>query len=166
MTYLAGDTPQPTRRHLVSAAAWAVPAIAVVAATPAHASSGGSVLVAKIRPGSDFTAQNLHQYDGATNTNRGPIAVYVRARYDQNIVWWPQSDPAVAVIPYAVAVEGPLGPSSMTGVLSIAIGGYAQDVRTYPTDGVHPVPTGTYRFTLVLFGSDGSATATTSVEIS
>ncbi|WP_314457196.1 hypothetical protein [uncultured Microbacterium sp.] len=166
MLHPAADTPPPTRRGVIAAAAWAVPAIVAATATPALAASGGSVPVAKIRPSSDFAAQDLHEYDAATNSNRGPIAVYVRARYDQDIVWWPERDPAVAVIPYVVSVEGPLGPSTMTGVLSIPIGGYVQDTRTYPADGTHPVPSGTYRFTLVLFGSDGSKAATTSVEIS
>lgn len=154
-----------TRRRVISAAAWTVPAIVSVTVTPALASSGGGVPVAKIRPSSDFAAQDLHEYDPATNTNRGPIAVYVRARYDQNIVWWPQPDPAVAVIPYTVSVDGPLGPSSMTGALTISIGGYAQDVRTSPLDGVHPLPVGTYRFTLALDGSDGTTSATTTVEV-
>lgn len=53
----------------------------------------------------------------------------------------------------------------MTGVLTISIGGYAQDVRTYPLDGFHPLPVGTYRFTLALYGSDGTTSATTTVEV-
>jgi hypothetical protein len=56
-------------------------------------------------------------------------------RYDQNIVWWPQRDHDVATVPYTVLAEGPLGPSSWTGVLTISIGGYAQDVRTCPAQG-------------------------------
>ncbi|MCJ1706790.1 hypothetical protein [Microbacterium sp. VKM Ac-2923] len=154
-----------TRRQVIASAAWAVPAIVVVTATPAFAASGGSVPVAKLRPSSDFAAENQHRYDPATNTTRGPISVYVRARYDQNIVWWPQRDPDLATVPYTVLVTGPLGSSSLTGVLTISIGGYAQDVRSYPSDGTHPLPAGTYSFTLVLYGGDGSTSTTTTVEL-
>lgn len=154
-----------TRRQVLSSAAWTVPAIVAVTATPAFASSGGSVPAAKLRPSPDFAAQNQHQYDPVTGTTRGPIAVYVRARYDQNIVWWPHRDPDVATVPYTVLVEGPLGSSSLTGAVVISIGGYAQDVRIYPTGGAHPLPVGTYTFTLVLYGSDGSTSRTTTVEL-
>ncbi|MFW1581993.1 hypothetical protein ACEV7R_23475, partial [Vibrio parahaemolyticus] len=76
--------------------------------------------------------ENRRQYDPSTQTNRGPLVVYVTALYDQNVVWWPTPDPSVAVLPYVVSVSGPLGPSALSGALSIAIGGYAQDVRWYP----------------------------------
>ena len=68
---------QPSRRGLIGAAAWAVPAIVASTATPAFAVSGGSVPVAKIRPSSDFAVEDRRQYDAATNTSRGPLAVYV-----------------------------------------------------------------------------------------
>ncbi len=158
-------TPLPTRRHLIGSTAWAVPAVVFAVSTPASAASGGSVPVAKLRPSSDFAAEDRRQYDPVTNTNRGPLAVYVRARYDQNIVWWPKPDPSVATVPYAVVVDGPLGSTSLGGVLSIAIGGYTQETRMYPVDGTHPIPTGTYTFTLTLWGSDGSTTSTTSVVV-
>lgn len=158
-------TALPSRRRLIGAAAWAVPAIVATTTTPAAAASGGSVPVAKLRPSSDFAAEDRRQYDPATNTTRGPLAVYVRARYDQNIVWWPTRDPAVATVPYTVLVEGPLGRSTLSGVVSIAIGGYTQEERIYPPDGAHPIPVGTYTFTLVLFGSDGSTSSTTSIVV-
>lgn len=155
----------PSRRALITAAAWAVPAVIVTTETPALAVSGGSVPVAKIRPSSDFAAEDRRQYDPATNTTRGPLAVYVRARYDQNIVWWPTRDPDVATIPYVVLVDGPLGSSSFSGTVTIALGGYVQDERVYPADGSHPIPVGTYTFTLVLFGSDGSTSSSTSIVV-
>lgn len=159
------STGLPSRRRLIGAAAWAVPAIVATATAPAAAVSGGSVPVAKLRPSSDFAAEDRRQYDPATNTTRGPLAVYVRARYDQNIEWWPKRDPDVATVPYTVLVEGPLGRSSLSGVVSIALGGYTQEERIYPADGSHPIPVGTYTFTLMLFGSDGSTSSTISIVV-
>ncbi|MGC0370493.1 hypothetical protein RKD05_002745 [Microbacterium sp. SLBN-111] len=96
----------PARRAIISTAAWVAPAIASTF-VPAAAQSGGSVPISKLRIGPDFAAENRHQYDPATNSNRGPLVVYVTALYDQNIVWWPTPDPSAAVLPYVVSVSGP-----------------------------------------------------------
>lgn len=158
------DDARPSRRTVLTASAWAVP---VVASTfvPASAQSGGSVPVSKVRVSPDFAAQDAHRYDPATGVNRGPLVVYVRARYDQNIVWWPTPDPSVATLPYILQVSGPLGASTLTGVVTIAIGGYTQEQRWYPGPNDFPVPPGTYTFTLTLFGSDGSTSASTSITV-
>lgn len=154
----------PARRALISTATWIAPVIASTF-VPAAAQSGGTVPISKLRIGPDFAADNRHQYDPATQTNRGPLVVYVTALYDQNIVWWPTPDPSVAVLPYVVSVSGPLGSTTLSGTLSIAIGGYAQDVRWYPSETGYPIPAGTYTFTMTLYGSDGSASKTTTIDV-
>lgn len=159
-----GRPADPTRRALISTTAWVAPVIASTF-VPAAAQSGGSVPISKLRIGPDFAVENRRQYDPSTQTNRGPLVVYVTALYDQNVVWWPTPDPSVAVLPYVVSVSGPLGPSALSGALSIAIGGYAQDVRWYPSETGYPIPVGTYTFTMTLYGSDGSTSKTTSVTV-
>lgn len=154
-----------SRRAILTAAAWTAPAIASTF-VPAVAQSGRTVPVAKVRIGPDYSVLNESQYDPATNTNRGPIVVYVTALYDQNIVWWPTPDPRVVVVPYVVSVSGPLGSTSLSGSLMIALGGYAQDVRWYPGKTQFPVPPGEYVFTLTIYGSDGSTSSTTRITIS
>lgn len=159
-----GRPADPARRTLIATAAWVAPAIASTF-VPAAAQSGGSVPISKLRIGPDFAAENRHQYDPATQTNRGPLVVYATALYDQNIVWWPTPDPSAAVIPYVVSVSGPLGSSTLSGTLSIAIGGYAQDVRWYPSETGYPIPAGTYIFTMTLYGSDGSTSKTITIDV-
>ena len=108
-----GRPADPTRRALISTAAWVAPVIASTF-VPAAAQSGGSVPISKLRIGPDFAVENRRQYDPSTQTNRGPLVVYVTALYDQNVVWWPTPDPSVAVLPYVVSVSGPLGPSALS----------------------------------------------------
>lgn len=158
----------PARRTVLVASAWAMPVIAstFVPALAQSAQSRGSVPASKVRVSPDFLAADADRYDPATGVNRGPIVVYVRARYDQNIVWWPTPDPSVATVPYVVQVSGPLGTSTLTGAVTIPIGGYAQQERWYPGPNDFPIPAGTYTFTLTLFGSDGSTSASTSVTVS
>ncbi|WP_424710817.1 hypothetical protein [Microbacterium sp. SLBN-111] len=64
-----------------------------------------------------------------------------------------------------LGVRSALGSSTLSGTLSIAIGGYAQDVRWYPSETGYPIPVGTYTFTMTLYGSDGSASATTTIDV-
>lgn len=162
----APSTPRsaPTRRAVLTTAAWVVPLVAATS-VPASAQSGGSVPVSKLRINPGYTVQNASKYDPVTGTNRGPLVIYVCANYDQDITWWPNPDPSVAVLPYTVQVDGPWGATTLSGALTIAIGGYAQEVRWYPGEEVFPVPVGTYTFTMTLYGSDGSTMSTTSITV-
>lgn len=162
---MADDAPStPTRRAVLTAAAWVVPLVAATS-VPASAQSGGSVPVSKVRINPGYTVQNASKYDPATGTNRGPLVIYVCANYDQDITWWPDPDPSVAVLPYTVQVDGPRGATTLSGALTIPIGGYAQEVRWYPGEEVFPVPVGTYTFTMTLYGSDGSIASTAWVAV-
>lgn len=166
---MADDAPaprrvHPSRRAVLTTAAWIAPAVASTF-VPAAAQSGGSVPVSKLRIGTDYSAINARKYDPATDSNRGPIVVYVTALYDQNITWWPTRDPSVAVLPYVVQVAGPLGSSSLVGTLTIPIGGYGQNVRWYPGENDFPIPAGVYTFTMTLYGSDGSTSKTISLTV-
>ncbi|WP_141931215.1 hypothetical protein [Microbacterium sp. SLBN-146] len=159
-------TSRISRRRVLTGAALAVPAIVLTTALPARASSSdGMVPIVKLRVDPDFAAENAAQYDPVTNTNRGPIAVYVRVRYDQGVVWWPEPDPSPAIVPWTVSVTGPLGSTTLSGSVSIALGGYAQHLEWYPSATGFPVPPGLYQFTLTIFGTGGSASSTTTLTI-
>lgn len=153
-----------SRRRILTSAALAVPAIVLTTAVPARASSSdGMVPITKLRVDPGFAAENAAQYDSVTNTNRGPIAVYVRVRYDQGVVWWPEPDPSPAIVPWTVSVTGSLGSATLSGSVSIALGGYAQHLEWYPSATGFPVPPGVYQFTLTIFGDGGSASSTTTL---
>lgn len=154
------------RRRVLTGAALAVPAIVLATAVPARASSPeGMVPITKLRVDPSYEAQNGSKYDPATGTTRGPIAIYVRLRYDQNVVWWPEPDPSPAIVPWTISVTGPLGSATLSGSVSVMLGGYAQHLEWYPSETGYPVPPGTYTFTLNIFGTGGSTSATTALTI-
>ncbi|SIR47497.1 hypothetical protein [Microbacterium sp. RURRCA19A] len=158
-----GDT---SRRAVLSSAAWVAPAIAATF-VPAVAMSATSVPISKLRIGDDWTVTDGGKYDPVTNTVRGPLAIYASAHYDQNITWWPTRDPEPAMVQYTIEIvpPSPAVPTTLAGLFTIALGGYAQNLNWYPDENTYPIAAGTYSVTLTIYGSDGSTSRTTTITL-
>ncbi|WP_431795500.1 hypothetical protein [Microbacterium enclense] len=154
----------PTRRAVLTAAAWTAPVIASTF-VPAIAQSAAAVPISKLRIGDDWKVLNGSRYDPATNSTRGPLAIYASAHYDQNVTWWPTRDPEPALVQYTLQVvpPTPAEPTTLSGSLSIALGGYAQQLNWYPGENVYPLATGTYTVTFTIYGSGGTASEVKSI---
>lgn len=161
---LAHHRPVPSRRAVLSTAAWTAPAL-VSTFVPAAAQSTRTASVEKVRIAPDYTVVDQRQYDPVTGSNRGPLMVYVSALYDQNVTWWPTPDPDRVLVSYLVEVSGPLGPKRIGGQLEIMRGGYAQQLIWYPGKKEYPLPPGEYGITLTIYGADGSKSAVRTIVI-
>lgn len=162
------ERPRPgapvSRRALIGLAVWSAPTVILASASPAHAAStSGDTPIAKLRIDPGYMMDNARKYDPATNSNRGPLRIYIRVRYDVDIQYWPTPDPASATVPWTVSMTGPRGPLTLTGAATISRGGYSQQIVWYPGENDYPIPAGTYTATLTIYGSDGSKTAATSI---
>ena len=146
----------PSRRKLLVTAAWTVPVIATMTATPAFAASNSPSVNGLILSRLSLSDQNVAGLGG-------PIAIDLQVDYDKSF----QQAPVTMSLEWALTVSGPAGSGTVkVGSTTIARGGTWQKNDIFYPDETSNLPKGTYNFTLtVTVAGAGSKSSTRKIKV-
>ncbi len=146
----------PSRRKLLVAAAWTVPVIATLTATPAFAASGSPSVNA-------LQLSRLNPWNVNAGGAGGPIGLNLQVDYTKSSGQYPNT----ISFTWALTVSGPAGNKTVaSGASTIARYGTWQKSNVFYPDQTSNLPKGTYTFTLtVSVAGSGSKSTTKKIKI-
>lgn len=146
----------PSRRSLIAAAAWSVPIVAVMTATPAFAASDSPSINA-------LKLDKIDLSDLNAGGHGGPIGIDLEVEYSHASA----KDPDTISFSWALTVSGPAGNGTVeSGATRIAKYGTWKKQNLYYPDHTTNLPQGKYDFTLtVSVAGSGSRSSTRKIKI-